>query len=152
MSSNFFQWTQNITNVLVDCLPPEYDPSADEIRLENPCDLQRLFEEKIQRNNTSYKNRGKNKRNDEGNESDETLTTNQSDHDELLQNTRIQQIHEIRIATPEWLRRDKDEFRKIQDKRDAMGIHVLSIARVQECNRVLRSLHTSQSWNDRGND
>ncbi len=155
MSSNFFQIAQNISNVLVECLPPEYDSSMDEIRsihIENSCDLQRLFEENIQRNNTSYRNRGKSKGNDRRNESDEDFTGqsnlhfskvfNTTSYNEFVQNTEIQQIHEIRITTPEWLRRAKDEFCEIQDKRDVMGLHELAIARVQECNRALRSLHT----------
>ncbi len=111
MSSNFFQIAQNISNVLVECLPPEYDSSMDEIRsIHSNLHFSKVF------NTTSY--------------------------NEFVQNTEIQQIHEIRITTPEWLRRAKDEFCEIQDKRDVMGLHELAIARVQECNRALRSLHT----------
>ncbi|CAI2171164.1 19275_t:CDS:2 [Funneliformis geosporum] len=160
MSSNFFQLAQNIINDLVDCLPPDYD-SIDEvgsINIEYSCDLQRLSEKILQSNdNTSYKKTCK-----DNNPSDEidvdinsqsnsnfSNVSNNTCHDELRQNTEIQQICEIRITTPGWLRNAKSEFRETQDKRDVMGSHVLAIARAKECNRALRRMNIS---NDNSED
>ena len=64
----------------------------------------------------------------------------------------FQQIHDIRITTPEWLRNSKNEFYENQNERDKMGLHVLAIARRNECDRALRLLHARQSWSNNNNN
>ena len=63
----------------------------------------------------------------------------------------FQQMHDVRITTPEWLRRAKNEFYENQNERDKMGLHVLAIARKNECDRALRLLHARLSWNNNNN-
>ncbi|CAG8616218.1 5617_t:CDS:2 [Funneliformis mosseae] len=143
MSSNFFQLAQNIINDLVDCLPLDYDSSNElgSINIERLSDLQRLSEKNLQSNdNISYKKRYKENNPSDGSDDEFTSqsnsnlsnVSNNTCQDVLPQNTEIQEICEIGITTPGWLQHAKSEFRETQNKRDALGLHVLAIARSQD--------------------
>jgi hypothetical protein len=121
MSSRFFQLAQSISSALVDFLPPEYDPLVDMIEttyVEDSHNIQKL----LFRKNESNRN--------------------------LVNDMKIEQIRDVRITIPEWLQHSKNEFYKNQNKREEMGLHVLAVAKKNECDRALRLLHARQSWSN----